>query len=55
MDEPEQERQYGTLRCTDCGHEFPGRLPPFCSELPECPMCWSGPVQLVELVEPVAG
>jgi hypothetical protein len=40
------------LQCADCEHTFPSRLPPWGIELPACPLCESGPVRLVELLEP---
>jgi len=43
------------LRCTDCEQTFADRLPAIDEDMPECPHCGSGPVQLLELLEPVAG
>ena len=55
LDEYVQHRQpapFVTLRCCDCEHTFADRMPPLHENMPECPLCGSGPVQLVELLEP---
>jgi hypothetical protein len=44
-------RTFALLRCCDCEHTFAAQLPPLHVELDECPLCKSGPVQLVELLE----
>lgn len=39
------------LRCADCEEMFSGELPPLYVDMPECPLCGSGPVALIELLE----
>jgi hypothetical protein len=46
---------FAAFRCTDCEQTFSGLLPPLYEDLPTCPHCDSGPVDLVELLTPVAG
>jgi len=52
---PTYEKRYAAFRCCDCEQEWPELLPPMYEDLPACPYCESGPTQLVELFEPVAG
>jgi hypothetical protein len=46
---------FATFRCTNCEQTFSGLLPPFYENMPTCPDCQSGPVQLVELLAPAGG
>ena len=31
--------KYGEFVCQVCGHLYAERIPPFCSDLPACPLC----------------